>query len=103
MKKLWLIHIPLHCNHPFDLKNKYNYQYYIAVVKANCYGHGLKAIEPMLKAGCNYLAVATLDEALNVRELYPNIPILCLGIVYKKDLQVCLDNNITITINLILY
>ena len=81
------------------LKNRYDYQYYIAVVKANCYGHGLKAIEPILKSGCNYLAVATLDEALDVRKLYHNIPIICLGIVYKKDLQVCLDNNITITIN----
>lgn len=81
------------------VKNKYSYEYYIAVVKANCYGHGLRAIEPMLKAGCNYLAVATLDEAISVRELHPNIPILCLGIVYKKDLQICLDNNITITIN----
>lgn len=81
------------------IKNKYDYEYYIAVVKANCYGHGLKAIEPMIKAGCNYLAVATLDEALNVRALYPNIPILCLGIIYKKDLEVCLQHNITITIN----
>ena len=81
------------------LKNKYSYEYYIAVVKANCYGHGLRAIEPMLKAGCNYLAVATLEEALSIRELHPNIPILCLGIVYKKDLQICLDNSITITIN----
>lgn len=82
-----------------NIKNNYNYEYYIAVVKANCYGHGLKAIEPMIKAGCNYLAVATLDEALEVRELYPNIPILCLGVVYKKDLTVCYENNITITVN----
>lgn len=81
------------------IKNKYDYKYYMAVVKANCYGHGLKAIEPMIKAGCNYLAVATLDEAIKVRELYSNIPILCLGIVYLKDLEVCLNNNITITLN----
>lgn len=82
-----------------NIKNKYDYEYYIAVVKANCYGHGLRAIEPMIKAGCNYLAVATLDEAVEVRKLYPTIPILCLGIVYKKDLSICLENNITITIN----
>ena len=82
-----------------NIKNKYDYEYYIAVVKANCYGHGLKAIEPMIKAGCNYLAVATLDEALEVRALYPNIPVLCLGVVYKKDLNVCYENNITITVN----
>ena len=82
-----------------EIKKNYDYEYYIAVVKANCYGHGLKAIKPMIKAGCNYLAVATLDEALEVRKLFTDIPILCLGIVYKKDLNVCLKHNITITVN----
>lgn len=82
-----------------NIKNRYDYEYYIAVVKANCYGHGLRAIEPMIKAGCNYLAVATLDEALEVRELYQDIPILCLGIIYKNDLKICLEKNITITVN----
>lgn len=81
------------------IKNTYSYEYYIAVVKANCYGHGLEAIEPMLKAGCNYLAVATLDEAISIRKIHHDIPILCLGVIYKKDLQICLVNNITITIN----
>ena len=71
----------------------------MGVVKANCYGHGLKAIEPILKAGCNYLAVATLEEAIKVRERYTDIPILCLGVIYLKDLEVCLKYDITITVN----
>ena len=44
-----------------------NYNYRFAVVKADCYGHGLQAIQSMLDAGCNYLAVATLEEAIEVR------------------------------------
>ena len=36
-----------------------------AVVKANAYGHGLGVIKYMLKAGINYLAVATLEEGLD--------------------------------------
>lgn len=85
------------------IKNTYSYDYYIGVVKANCYGHGIKAIQPMIEAGCNYLAVATLEEALEVRELYKNIPILCLGVIESNFLHICVDNNITITINTLDY
>lgn len=76
-----------------------NYNYRFAVVKADCYGHGLQAIQSMLDAGCNYLAVATLEEALEVRQLYPKIPILCLGIIPYDGLEIAKSNNITITIS----
>ena len=76
-----------------------NYDYRFAVVKADCYGHGLKAIQPMLDAGCNYLAVATLEEALEVRELHPETPILCLGIIPYSGLNKAKENNITLTIS----
>lgn len=80
--------------------NKYNdYKYYFGVVKADCYGHGLKAVDAIIEGGCNYLAVATLDEALEVRSLYKEIPILCLGIIDVKYLNLCKENNITITIS----
>lgn len=76
-----------------------NYTYRFAVVKADCYGHGLSAIQPMLDAGCNYLAVATLEEALEVRELHPEVPILCLGIISYDGLEEAKNHNITITIS----
>lgn len=80
-----------------------NYDYRFAVVKADCYGHGLQAIQPMLDAGCNYLAVATLEEALEVRKLHPEIPILCLGIIPYDSLETAKQNNITITISSLNY
>ena len=80
------------------IKEHYDYEYYIGVVKANCYGHGIGALGAIIDAGCNYLAVATLEEALQVR-LYTNIPIICLGVVLKDSLDVCADKDITITIN----
>ena len=46
-----------------------NYKYHIAVVKADCYGLGIKCIESILKGGANYLAVSSLDEALKVRKI----------------------------------
>ena len=80
-----------------------NYNYYFGVVKANCYGHGLDSIKPMLDAGINYLAVATLDEALKIRKIYKDIPILCLGIIPINYIKIASCNNIAITISNIDY
>ena len=76
-----------------------DYKYHIGVVKADVYGHGQRAIKPIIDGGCNYLACATLEEALKIRKKYSNIPILCLGIIPIKYLQKCLDNNIAITVS----
>lgn len=75
------------------------YKYYFGVVKANSYGHfGIEPIKSIIKSGINYLAVATLDEALLIRNEIKNIPILCFGIINIKDINLCIKNNITITI-----
>lgn len=81
--------------------NKYNnYDYYFGVVKADCYGHGdIKTISSIIEGGCNYLAVATLEEALTIREHFPKIPILVFGIIQPEYINLCLSNNITVTIN----
>lgn len=81
------------------IKNKYNkYKYYIGVVKADSYGHNsLKVIKSILDGGCNYLAVSSLDEALEIRKVY-DIPILCLGIINENYINICEKNNIDITV-----
>ena len=77
-----------------------NYDYYFGVVKAFCYGHDkLEAVKAIIDGGCNYLAVATLDEAVEVREEYKDIPILCLGYIDKEYIKVAKENNITLTVN----
>ena len=83
------------------LINRYkDYKYYFGVVKADCYGHNdLLSVKTIIEAGCNYLAVATLDEALYIRKEIKDIPILCLGIVEKEFIPICIKNNITITIS----
>ena len=76
-----------------------DYQYYFGVVKADCYGQsGIKPIRSILKSGCNYLAVATLEEALDIRKKFEDIPILCLGVISSQYIETCLQNNITVTI-----
>ena len=45
------------------------YKYYIGVVKADCYGHNTnKVVKSIIDGGCNYLAVSSLDEALEVKD-----------------------------------
>ena len=47
--------------------NNSDYKYYIGVVKADCYGHyGNETIKAIIDGGCNYLAVSSLEEALEI-------------------------------------
>lgn len=84
-----------------EIIKKYNdYKYYFGVVKADCYGHNdIETVNAIIKGGCNYLAVATLEEALEIRKQITDIPILCLGIIPLEYIDICEKNNITITIS----
>ena len=84
--------------------NHYNgYKYYIGVVKADSYGHySNKVVNEIIESGCNYLAVSSLDEAVEIRKDF-NIPILCLGVIKENYIKVCEENNIDITITNIEY
>ena len=79
--------------------NKYNdYKYYIGVVKADSYGHnGNEVVNAIISGGCNYLAVSSLDEAMEIRKDF-SIPIICLGVINPKYIDICIENNIDITI-----
>jgi len=92
-------------NNVKTLINKYNnYKYYFGVVKADSYGHtGIETVEAVIRGGCNYIAVATLDEALEIRKDIKNIPILCLGIIPIEYIEECVKNDVTITISNIDY
>lgn len=53
---------------------------YLGVVKANAYGHGAVPVAKRLEElGCDYLAVACLDEAVQLRQAGIRSPILILG------------------------
>lgn len=71
----------------------------MAVVKANAYGHGaVQVAETALRAGAAYLAVALLDEALELRENGINAPILVLGATRAKDARLAARQRITVTV-----
>lgn len=79
-----------------------DYKYHIAVVKADCYGLGIKCIKSILKGGANYLAVSSLDEALKVRKI-TNERILVLEPINIKYIDKAIQNNITLTISSLEY
>lgn len=71
----------------------------MAVVKANAYGHGaVKIAEVLINKGIEYLAVATIDEALELRGKFKGIPILILGYVPSQRLVEAIKSSITLTI-----
>ncbi|WQT61799.1 alanine racemase [Helicobacter pylori] len=68
----------------------------MAVVKANAYGAGaLKASEIFLQEGANYLGVATLDEALELRSHFSQTPILILGYSPNTNASMLIDNDLS--------
>ncbi|MUU90265.1 alanine racemase [Helicobacter pylori] len=68
----------------------------MAVVKANAYGAGaLKASEIFLQEGANYLGVATLDEALELRSHFSKTPILILGYSPNANASMLIDNDLS--------
>lgn len=72
-----------------------------AVVKANAYGHGdIQVARAALSAGANCLAVATLDEAVRLRQkgINKNVPILVIGATRSNDVVLAADLEITLTV-----
>ena len=78
---------------------KYDYKYYIGVIKGNCYGHGYGIVKTLKENGVNFFAVSNLSEALEVREFDKETGILCLEPIDIKYLEMCKKNNISICVD----
>lgn len=71
----------------------------MTVIKGDGYGHGAAAVAPiMIENGADYLAVATLTEALELRKLYKDYKLFILGHTSNEVLHYVVDNNIAQTI-----
>lgn len=71
----------------------------IAVVKADAYGHGtLETVETLLENGVTRLAVSMLDEAIQLRKISIDVPILVLNHTDFRRLNEVLEYNITQTV-----
>lgn len=71
----------------------------IAVVKANAYGHGdIEVSKAAIDAGATMLAVATPEEALHIRESFPNIDLLVLGYSPVSFAPYAAEKDISLTV-----
>ncbi|GGA48695.1 alanine racemase [Kroppenstedtia guangzhouensis] len=71
----------------------------MAAVKANAYGHGSVPVSrAALAAGATDLAVAFLDEALELRAGGITAPILVLGHISERGIEPALEAGITLTV-----
>ncbi|MCR5516066.1 MAG: alanine racemase [Lachnospira sp.] len=69
---------------------------FLGVVKADAYGHGSIRVGKLLQElGANYLAVSSIDEALELRVNDVTMPILILGHTPKEQVDRLIKYNIT--------
>ena len=74
---------------------------FMAVVKADGYGHDAKVVsDHAIKGGASELGVATLEEGIKLRSFGVKKPILILGNLYtKRDLIISFKNDLMPTIS----
>jgi alanine racemase len=71
----------------------------MAVLKADGYGHGVSHTLPVLEGcGVSHIAVASVDEALEIRQMSATLPILVLGPSPDWALDVAHHHRITLAI-----
>lgn len=66
------------------------------VVKANAYGHGaIEVSKVAVECGADFLAVATVDEGIELRRAGFTLPIIILGLVPYDAASAVVDNDLT--------
>lgn len=69
---------------------------YMAVVKADAYGHGaINCAKKLEDEGVDWLGVALPEEGLTLREHGIKTPILCLGSFWQEQANLLLQNDLT--------
>ena len=71
----------------------------MGVVKSDAYGHGAARVSEILIAGgATWLAVASVDEGVELRAIHQAVPILVLSPTPDQALTVALQHNLDITV-----
>lgn len=67
----------------------------MAIVKADAYGHGFFEVASALaNNGADFFGVATVDEAIQLRNAGFSNPVLILGVIFRDDLEKIIQNDI---------
>ena len=72
---------------------------FLGVVKADAYGHGSVQVSRVLQQlGADYLAVSSLDEAMELRANGIAMPVMILGHTPREEVSKLIENDITQTV-----
>ena len=72
---------------------------HMAVIKADAYGHGaIQAARTLSRCGVDYLAVACLSEAMELRNSGITLPVLILGYTPPEQVRALTRNNLAQTV-----
>jgi alanine racemase len=73
---------------------------YVAVVKADAYGHGLhQTVAHLMHAGADLFAVANVTEGAAIREVGPGWPVLVLGPLLPEEDRYLADYDLIATVS----
>jgi alanine racemase len=73
---------------------------FMAVVKANAYGHGYEAVAgKALESGTDALGVARVDEGVRLRKAGFDVPVLIFGITPPAYAETLIKNDLTQTVS----
>ncbi len=80
-------------------QRKLDHSKIMAVVKSDGYGHGAKKIaRTAIESGVNKLAVAFLEEGIELREAGIEVPILVMNYFTPEYVNLAVENDLTITV-----
>ena len=71
----------------------------LAVIKANAYGHGLNEIARTLDGKVSFFGVATLREALLLKENCPQTPVFLFGHLFSHEIPAAIGAGATLSIS----
>lgn len=81
-----------------QIKKKTSNKKILCIVKGNAYGHGSEKMARLFEnLGADYLGVAIPEEGVELRRAGVTIPILVLSAIADKQIEVCIDYDLTIT------
>jgi alanine racemase len=72
---------------------------FMAVVKANAYGHGLFEVVSSIKDEVDYLAVYDFNDAILLREKGVKLPILVLARIFEEQVDLAIKYDFAVTVS----
>ncbi len=86
-------------NYRLIFKDKPKQLKVMSVVKDDALGHGIiESSKEAIAVGCEYLGVACLSEALEIRKVFEDVPILVFGERPDNEIPGCVRQNLSIQI-----